>query len=608
MSHRGPDSGGVHVDGMIGLGHRRLAVIALGEEGHQPMADGANRLLITYNGELYNYRELRESLRERGVSFFTETDTEVILEAFKLWGEDCLERFVGMFAFAIWDSLDQSLFLARDRLGKKPLFYMELPTGGILFASELKALVQDPCVSRRIDPYALKQYLFASYVSTGRCMLSDVKKLAPAHWLRVHADGKTEMKQYWDLSQFFLNKRAFRSVSHAGEVFKDLLNTAVRLRLESDVPLGSFLSGGIDSSAIVGSMTSLMRSDLINTYSVGFHEEGYSELPMARMVANHLGVVHSDNIITSNIADDLSDIVWHADEPLADTSMIPTYYLSRFAREHVTVCLSGDGGDELFAGYPTYLADVLCSMTRGIPQFMRNMCLAGVDRWWKPNRDKVSLQYKVRHFLANSSSDVLRSHVSWRSIFSSDEMQCCLSPDVYENTVHYDPANDYLKFVKDVNKCHYLDQALYVDTKTWLVDDILTKVDRASMAHSLEVRCPLLDHRVVEFAASLDVKLKMTVFNQKRVLKNSQRGILPRKTIRQRKRGFNSPISHWIASAFMPVLREGMSDERMRAIFNMDYFERLVGRHLANETDAGLKILNFVNFYLWCKAFDARLA
>ena len=601
LVHRGPDAGGSHVSGPVALGHRRLAIIDPSEAGNQPMVDGAQRFWIVFNGEIYNFQDIRRELSKDGAVFRTRTDTEVILEAFKRWGPDCLERFNGMFALAIWDETERRLFLARDRLGKKPLFYYPLVDGGLVFASELKALREDPAVKRTLNLRALSHYLSLNYTLTAECILDGVQKLPAAHYLIVEKDKPIRRVLYWDLASYYHNKRRYTSVNEAAEELSEILSDAVRLRLISDVPLGAFLSGGIDSSAIVASMCRLRSSRDNHTFSIGFREKSYSELDYARAVARQLDVVHHDRVVEEDMTALLPRIAYFADEPFADTSIIPMYFLAEFARREVTVCLTGDGGDELFAGYETYIADKLYRAVRHLPRSVIKVA-RDVLRFVCPvSLGKVSLDYKLRQFLLGHGMTPQHAHYSWRTIFSNDEKRDLLRPEFHAAVMGADPFAHFSAYFKDVGGCHWLDQATYVDTKTWLVDDILVKVDRASMAHSLEARAPLLDHRLVEYAASLPPRMKLRGFTKKHVLKVSQAHRLQRRVVHRAKRGFNAPVSHWMRGGLSMLLAERNGESLSRELFRDEEIERLLLEHQRGSRDNSLKLLGIINLDLWAQ-------
>lgn len=603
LAHRGPDHEGIATRGAAVLGHRRLAIIDLSPDANQPMADVEGGVWIVFNGEIYNYRELRADLIARGARFHTSSDTEVILEAYKRWGDACLERLNGMFAFGLWDERHQRLLLARDRLGEKPLYYAELPGRGIVFASELKALRLYPGVGRDISPGALSHYLSLNYILHNECILQGAHKLPPGHFLVVEREQPIQVRSYWDIAHNFRNKRVVRSRAQAAEELSTLIDDAVRLRLVSDVPLGAFLSGGIDSSAIVGAMRRIRPNADTLSFTIGFPEAGFDETPAARATARALAAQHHEQVVGVDLARDLPAIVEAVDEPFADTSIVPTYHLAEFARSQVTVCLSGDGGDEIFAGYPTYAADRLRHLTAWMPSPVTRMLAQLTDRIMPVRHTKVGFGYKLRQFLHGHALPAERAHYSWRTIFSDELKRDVLAPDVRATVMSTDPYAIFDHYFRDVADCDYLDQAMYVDIKTWLVDDILVKLDQATMAHALEARLPLLDYRLVEYAASLPVSWKYRGLEQKHIFRLSQRNRLPETVLRRRKTGFNAPVSQWLSGSLLDVARAATQGHRMKAWFDIATIERMWQDHLAKRHDHGLPLFGLTCLGLWLEAF-----
>jgi asparagine synthase (glutamine-hydrolysing) len=602
MAHRGPDNEGIYCKGPVVLGHRRLSVIDTSQAGNQPMADASGKLWIVYNGEIYNFMDIRNELITAGYEFKSRTDTEVILAAYDKWGIKCLERFIGMFAFAIWDASRQQIVLARDRLGKKPLYFKAFPNGDIVFASELRALLMDPSVGKNLNFKALGHYLSLNYTLTGECIIEGVHKLEAAHYLIFGRTEPLKIERYWNLADCFISKKSYKSDAEAADRLQEILESSVRLRMISDVPLGAFLSGGLDSSSIVSAMTRIGSPESTFTFSIGFNEKTYSELEEAEYVAKLLNVRHQDKIVNADMAAGMiAKIVSCLDEPFADTSMIPMYFLSEFARKNVTVTLSGDGGDEIFAGYPTYIADKIHSYTRHMPLWTVNIVEKAVNKFLPVTFDKVSLDYKIRQFLKGQHLSPARAHCFWRLIFSEREKQELLNPDLSKIVSESDPFNYYEPFQQETASCHYLDQAMYMDIKTWLVDDILVKLDRMTMGHSLEARAPMLDHRLVEFAASLPVSMKLKGFRTKHLLKKSQTPFLPGRVIDRSKKGFNAPVSHWINTALLADIEQiaegcgGLFDE----ILAKDKIRSLCNEHKAGIRDNGLKLFSLIVLKLW---------
>jgi asparagine synthase (glutamine-hydrolysing) len=598
--HRGPDADGVVARAPAVLGHRRLRVIDLSDAANQPLSDRSGRFWIVYNGELYNFRALRRELEALGASFRTASDTEVIVEAYKQWDVGAFERFNGMFALAIWDEVKQRLVLARDRAGEKPLYFARLPGGGLVFASELHALRRHPAITGDIDREAINQFLSLNYVLGSTCIVRGVEKLEPAHYLVVERGTTGKPVRYWDLAAHFRNKRTFRSEDEAAETVGALVDDAVRLRLESDVPLGAFLSGGLDSSTIAAAMCHLRPPEQNETFSVGFAEATYNELPWARRAAASIGVGrHHDQVVAPDMAAALPVIARVADEPFADTSMIPVYYLAAFARQRVTVCLSGDGSDEIFAGYETYLADALLRATRWMPAAATRALSRVATAAGPVTFDKVSTDFKVRQFLRGHSTSPERAHYAWRRIFTDDEKRDLWRPEHQAQLGDADPFRRFERFYDDVRDCHPLDQALYVDIKTWLADDILVKVDRMTMAHALEARAPFLDHRLMELAASVPARWKLNRRGRKHVLKKSQQRRLSSEILGRRKEGFNAPVSEWLAGPLRELAQDATSPRALGDFFRPEPIARLWDEHLARRADHGLKLFGLTCLGLW---------
>lgn len=597
LAHRGPDHGAVTDLGPLVLGHRRLSVIDLSAVANQPLEDISGRFVTVFNGAIYNFRDLRRELEADGARFRTNGDTEVIIEAYKRWGRDSVERMDGMFAFVLWDKDRQELFLARDRAGEKPMFYARLADGGLVFASETKALLAHPDIPAAIAPASLGLFLSHGYVPGGS-LIDGVRKLPPAHAMGASRVGIEEPRAYWDLVPAFHRKRT-GSYRDAVAELSSLIDETVRSRLVADVPVGAFLSGGLDSATVVGGMTAAMPASRVKTFSIGFAEDGYSEVAAARQTAEHFGVAHSDREVTGDLVNDLPKIVWHADEPITDTSIVPMYYLARFAREQVTVSLSGDGGDELFAGYTTYVADRLHRVLSRVPGSLVGLARLVADKAVPTTFGKVSFDYKLRRFLGAHSLSDGDAHAYWRMIFDPAERTDVLKADVTNDVLAADPFEPFRVHDRAVAGLHPLDRAMYVDTKTWLADDILVKVDRATMAHSLEARAPLLSHRLMEFAASLPTSWRLRGATTKAILRDSQRKRLPAAVVAGRKQGFNAPVSHWLAGGLRAMAGELTRSRALDHWFDRAAIERLWADHDARRRDNGLKLFGLTCFALW---------
>ncbi|HJU43109.1 MAG TPA: asparagine synthase (glutamine-hydrolyzing) [Vicinamibacterales bacterium] len=608
IAHRGPDGHGVYVEGPVAFGHRRLAIIDLSSGGDQPMRDGGGRCTIVFNGEIYNYRELRKDLSAAGAVFRSQSDTEVILAAYLQWGPAALSRLNGMFALALWDAHERSLLLARDRLGKKPLYYREHADGGVTFASEIKSLTEDASFDRRLNARALSQYLSLNYTLTSDAILHGVRKLPPGHY-RVFAERRTTPPvMYWDVAESFRRRTSHRTPEAAADELRSLLDEAVRIRLVSDVPLGLFLSGGIDSTTLAAAMCQSLPPRDVRSFSMGFEHASYNEVAEARQTADALGITHQDMVTKADAASMLERIVYHGDEPFADSSLIPTYLLSQFARQHVTVCLAGDGGDEVFAGYETYVADRLHHWSRWVPKPVMRAVAAATGAVLPVSFDKVSLDYKVRQFLGAHGCSDAEAHYHWRRIFSEREKQELLHPDVRAAVAQHDPFDEFARFDRELAGADYLSRSLYVDLKTWLVDDILVKADRASMAHGLEIRTPFLDYRVVEFAAALPAEWKLHGLDKKYVLKLSQRDRVPAPVLRRRKQGFNAPVAHWLLASFRTEFEAMMTSETANGtpLLNRAFVKKLWDEHVAGRRDNGHRLLGLITLQLWCRRFQPQ--
>jgi len=551
LSHRGPDSDGFHIDGPLGLGHRRLSIIDV-EGGRQPLLTQDKRRAIVLNGEIYNFKTVRETLQRRGHQFTTQGDTEVILRAYEEYGETCVEHLRGMFAFAIWDGVKKQLFLARDRVGIKPLYYY-WDGQTFLFASEIKALLQDSSVAKTLDPQALDDYLTYLYIPAPKTIFQKIRKLRPGYTLTVSA-GRVIEREYWDLT--FEPQDGLQEADYAMGLLEKL-RESVDMHLMSEVPLGAFLSGGIDSSAVVGIMAGLLNQP-VNTASIGFREAGFDELPYAREVAQHFQTHAHERTVVAEAAKILDALVWHFDEPFADSSMVPTYYVSQVARECVTVCLSGDGGDENFAGYRRYRFDVLENRLRSLlPSRLRQPLFGTLARLY-PKADWLPQIFRAKTLFTNLALSPERAYYHTMSWFTPQMKNLLYSETLKRDLGDYDPFSVMHIYFERSRGLDVLSRIQYVDIKTYLVDGILTKVDRASMAHSLEVRVPLLDHEVMEYAASIPAAYKLRHGEGKYIFKKALRNLLPDTTLARPKMGFSIPLAQWFRSALQGTFEESI--------------------------------------------------
>ena len=598
IRHRGPDDEGYHVDARTALGMRRLSVIDL-DGGHQPMSNEDGTLWTVFNGEIYNFAELRAELAPRH-RFRSRSDTEVILHLYEEGGPGAVDRLDGMFAFAVWDAVRGRLVLARDRMGKKPLHYALLGSE-LVFASELKALLQHPGVGRSISLPALSRYLVHDYVPTPRTIFDGVHKLPPGHML-VYEAGTLRLYRYWDL----LSPRegSDRSVDDDAAALRQLLDGAVRRRLVSDVPLGAFLSGGIDSSAVAALMTR-HSTGRVKTFTIGFAEKSFDEAAHGRRVAALLGTDHHEAVMTAETVWDLvARIGRFLDEPLADASFLPTYLLSRFTREHVTVALSGDGGDELFAGYPTYPAHRLARLIAGTPAPVLRAARGLAERL-PVSHANFSLDFKIRKFAAGLGPPLEIRHALWLGSFAPAELPGLLTADAWHAVRTEDVFSEVRAHAAAAGDRDWLSTALYLDAKLYLQDGVLVKVDRASMACSLEVRCPFLDTGVVEFASRLPASRKLRGLTTKYVLKRSLQDLLPGNVLHRPKKGFGIPLGRWIRGALRDLFEETLAPRRIAAqgILRPDAVSRLLREHVDGRRDHRKKLWNLFVFQQWQAAY-----
>jgi asparagine synthase (glutamine-hydrolysing) len=598
LRHRGPDAEGVYVDGPVGLGHRRLSIIDLAGGG-QPMHSGDGTSTIVFNGEIYNFRELYAELRGAGHRFASKSDTEVILHAYEEAGERCVERLRGMFAFAIWDPRARRLFLARDRVGIKPLYYY-WDGDTFLFASEVKAILQHPAVTRRLDPFALDDYLTYLYVPAPRTIFRDISKLRPGHTLTVSAAGIAD-REYWDLS---FAPRTAPGHPDAAPRLLETLREAVRAHLVSDVPLGAFLSGGVDSSAVVALMAGLMDTP-VRTASVGFRDASYDELPFARLVARRFGTQAHERCVEAAAAARLDALVWHFDEPFADSSMVPTSAVSQAAREAVTVCLSGDGGDENFAGYRRYRFDVLEHRLRRMLPGALGPALCGVFGRVYPKADWLPRPFRAKTLLTNLALPPERAYFHSMSWFTP-EMKAQLYTDGLQAALRgYDPFTVMAPHFQRARDWDPLSRVQYVDIKTYLVDDILTKVDRASMAHSLEVRVPLLDHQVMEHAAGIPAADKLRGGEGKHILKRALAGLVPDAVLHRPKMGFSIPLAGWLRSSLKEAFEDSVlaRDAFIAPLCDPAAIRRWWGQHQRGTRDYACHLWALLVLERWGRRF-----
>lgn len=598
IRHRGPDEDGFYVNGPAGLAMRRLSIIDL-KSGQQPIHNHDRSSWIVFNGEIYNYLELREKLEKLGHTFYTNSDTEAIVHAYDQFGADCPKHLRGMFAFAIWNERAQELFLARDRVGKKPLLYAHV-NGNLIFGSEFSALLLHPEVSRDIQPEALDYYLSFMCIPAPLTAYKAIRKLEPGHWLRWRK-GEIEQQRYW---QPDFTKKLDISEEEAGERTVEILREAVRVRLMSEVPLGAFLSGGIDSSAVVALMAQ-ESSERVKTFSIGFDEQDFSELHHARRIAEHVGAEHHEFIVRPDAVEVLPILVEHYGEPYADSSAVPTYYVARETRKHVTVALNGDGGDESFAGYERYIAMGLTEKYRRVPSFLRESVIKETVNLIPSSPTKRSRLKSAKRLLEAVSLPRVDRYTHWVSVFNEQTKQPLYSDFFRQQTQAANPTGLLAEWFKRANGIGILDAMLLTDQMTYLPNDLLVKVDIATMAVSLEARSPFLDHHVIEFAASLPQDLKLRRLTSKYLLKKVLRKLLPSENLNRRKMGFGVPIGHWFRGKMQPFLREVVLSEKAmrRGLFKPEAVRQLIELHARGERDYSHQLWTLLMLELWFNRF-----
>ncbi|HEX3248835.1 MAG TPA: asparagine synthase (glutamine-hydrolyzing) [Pyrinomonadaceae bacterium] len=593
IKHRGPDDSGYMKQTGVALGMRRLSIIDLAG-GHQPISGEDGSVTIVFNGEIYNFLEIKPKLEARGHRFKTNSDTEAIVHGYEEYGPECLKELRGMFAFAIWDERAHSLFVARDRAGKKPLYYTVTPSGTFVFGSELKVLLEHPEVEPEIDPQALDAYLTLGYVPDPLSIFKQVYKLPPGHYL-IFSQGQVRVSRYWD---FEFRPSAARSEEDYLEELRVLLDESVRLRLISDVPLGAFLSGGIDSSSVVALMAR-HTAQPVKTFSIGFHEDSYNELKYARLTAEKFGTDHHEFFVTPDICSIVDELVWHFDEPFADSSAIPTYMVSKLARDHVTVVLSGDGGDELFAGYTRYVVDSKRRSFDHLPKVLREGLM-------RPLSQHLPHATWGRNYLHNVSLDPLARYLDSVSVFTALNRRSLYTQDFKRSldSGNY-PARLFQQLIAELPSEDPLERLLYLDSKTYLPGDILTKVDRMSMAVSLEARAPLLDHKLIEFVASIPASLKLAGWETKYLLKKAVQDLVPAEILHRPKQGFGVPIQEWINQQLRSRLRETLTESRTRQRGYLDarYVDVLLDEHERGRRDHSMQLWSLFMLELWQRQF-----
>lgn len=604
LEHRGPDDEGQKVlrvgELSIGLGHRRLSIIDLSSAARQPMSNEDESIWLVFNGEIYNFKELRRELEQKGHRFKSNSDSEVIIHLYEEKGTRCLEQLKGMFAFALWDGRSHSLFMARDRIGKKPLHYA-CTHDGIVFASEIKALLRHPMVSREIDLNSLNKYLTYEYVPAPNSIFKSIKKIEPGHYLLVHK-GKIQSFQYWDIPLVdypVVDKTEEEYI----EELRAILERSVKARLVADVPIGVFLSGGIDSGLVAALVA--RHDQQVESFSIGFEDSSFDESPYAIQIAHSLNMRHHLKIFNAKeLLENLHALPDIMDEPLADASILPTYLLSKFTSQKVKVALSGDGGDELFAGYQTYQAHKLVTYYNFLPAFLKNS-LKSIASHLPVSHDNVSADFRIKQFLKGTGvSSEIRFFI-WMGAFIDREKKELLSNDCKSALRDHNTYEDIFGYINRSRLTKDLERILYLSMKLYLQDDILTKVDRASMANSLEVRCPLLDQELVEFACNLPMHYKLNGLKTKYLLKKAADGILPEGIANRPKKGFGIPLSRWLTGELKDFTLDYLSERRItkQGFFHYPYIKTLIDDHFQKRNDNRKLLWTLLVFQIWHERF-----
>ncbi len=596
ITHRGPDDAGYYVEGRVAIGMRRLSIIDIAS-GHQPISNEDGSVWIVFNGEIYNFAELRADLIARGHSFKTHSDTETIVHLYEEEGERCVERLRGMFGFAIWDRRENKLFLARDRAGKKPLHYT-MVGDTLVFGSEIKSLLQFPGVERRANAEAISDYLSFGYVPDPQTAFRGIHKLPPGHTMTFR-EGRVTTRQYWNF-QFDRTQQSPREERFYVERLRELIAEAVRIRLVSEVPLGAFLSGGVDSSTVVAMMARAMDQP-VKTFSIGFSEASFDELKYARLTAERYRTDHHEFIVTPDVCRLVEEIVWHHDEPFADASSIPTYVVSKMAREFVTVILSGDGGDELFAGYERYLIHQARNRFERIPRWFRRGVMLPLSR-------ALPRAAYGKQLLRNISLSDGARFVDSLSYFGADAKRGLLGEAIKRELNGHDSSAAFENLFAELRSADQIERLLYLDSKTYLPGDILTKVDRMSMAHSIEARVPLLDHELIEFVETIPSNFKLRGQTTKHILKQAMADLIPKEIVHRPKMGFGVPLRKWLNNELRELLYDTLTDRRARerGLLNPQAVLALLDEHARGRRDNSLHLWGLLNLELWHRSFIDR--
>jgi asparagine synthase (glutamine-hydrolysing) len=607
IAHRGPDDEGVYVadssTARVGLGHRRLAIIDLSPGGHEPMPDASKQLWLTYNGEIYNFKTLRAELEALGHGFRSESDAEVVLYAYRQWGYDCLAHMNGMFAFALWDARDESLFVARDRLGIKPLYYADTPAG-FAFASEIKALFAIPGVERAVDLAALDQFMTFLWTPDPKTAFRNVYKLPPAHYL-VYRDGRATVHEYWDIA---FDEDNSLSEAEWVERLREQVERSVRAQMIADVPLGAFLSGGLDSSTLIALMTGAATQQ-VTTYTFGFKQEDLrydileDDVKYARVVGRKFQTDYHEEFLEPQVMELLPKLVYHMDEPVADPAIITSYLICRAARQRLTVLLSGMGGDEVFAGYPRHAAVKIAEAYNLIPSFLSRPVVAALPGA-KPGR--FTALFRNTKKLARSAALPERErYLGFGTYFTEAEKRELYAGEMREAARDFHPYAQHQHYFDRVRDANFINQMLYIDLKTFLPCLNLTYTDKTSMAASMEVRVPLLDHELIEMAARIPARLKLKSLTGKYILKRAAEHWLPREIVYRKKAGFSAPVRAWLVRDLRDSVEDLLSESNIkrRGYFDYGMVRRLIDENLAGREDNNLKIFQLLTLELWHRAF-----
>jgi asparagine synthase (glutamine-hydrolysing) len=602
LTHRGPDDRGVWLDDRVALGHRRLSIIDLSTHGRQPMSNEDGSVQITYNGEVYNFADLKDRYTlARRHAFRSRTDTEVLVHLYEEFGIDMLTELNGMFAFALWDARRQELFLARDPYGIKPLFYTRQGQR-LLFASEIKSLLQDPAVPRRVNLQALHDFLTFDYIPGAQTAFADIFELPPAHVLKVDAKGEVTIRRYRDLS-YEVDDRI--TEKQAAPEILELMASAVKRQLVADVPVGVMLSGGLDSSTLVALM-SRQTSEPLHTYSVGFDDSSFNELPYARIVAETFKTIQREIVVTPQLVRDmLPKYLSYIDEPYADGSAIPTYYVCQLAKDEVVVVLSGEGGDEAFAGYDTHAAYQASLWAKRVPQWIRHRLIAPVVNLLPTSDKKLSLEFKLKRFLGGLDLEPAQAHVWWRIVLTEAQKLELYSPEVLEQLRPEPPERHALDVYNRSNAKHVLNRLLHIDSAVFLPDDLMIKNDRMSMAHSLEARVPFTDLELTDYMSRVPPDLKLKGLRKKHIMRKALAGFLPPAILNKKKVGLEMPYSRWLRSELKDLLLAYCEPSRIAdtGLFSPAGVNALVNQHLSGRLDHGRALWGLLNYLMWLELY-----